>query len=61
MSLINSRTIKSDFIKSKEWTCCLTCNIYLHKNCEINYRDNKKYCKYPQCQSIGTLSSLKYN
>ena len=38
---------------------CFICNILMHNSCEEKYRSDKKYCKCPHCQEIGTLGCYK--
>ena len=37
---------------------CIRCSIQIHSYCEEVYRGEKKYCKCPHCQGIGTLYSV---
>ena len=45
-------------IGTTDITKCVRCNILLHDNCEIIYRNTRDYCKCPNCQKIGSLGKI---
>ena len=40
-------------------TFCITCNIFLHNECEKRERGVRGHCKCPHCQDIGSLGFFK--
>ena len=48
-----------ELVEAIDLVQCFRCNIYLHVYCEETYRNTRKYCKCPHCQSIGTMVTSK--
>ena len=44
-----------DPIDANKYVKCTNCKIVLHDSCENRNRNEKRYCKCPHCQRIGTL------
>jgi hypothetical protein len=42
-------------IEIEELIMCVRCNIKLHSECADSIKDNKSYCKCPNCNRIGSL------
>jgi len=46
-------------IDEMDMAICITCNIFLHKDCEKRARGERGYCRCPHCQQIGTLGCFR--
>ena len=55
----NTCLICWDNIDNTDVIKCIRCNIKLHAYCEETYRNDKRYCKCPHCQQIGTLGCYR--
>ena len=51
----NTCLICLEIVDSQTWIKCIRCNILLHNTCAEIYNGEKKYCKCPHCQRIGTM------
>lgn len=50
-----------DKIDEADWVTCVKCNIFLHKDCERRFRNNKGYLKCPHCMQVGYMGAPQWS